>query len=557
MTRKRLTSGLFEILAILSAASAVTFVFYREFFLSRLDAITGDPGDARLYIAVLEHWRAVLSGHASLASPNFFAPQTGVLGYSDCLFLYVPEFLTLRALGCDRYLAFQLTLIALRLIGFFALYFLLRRKLALAWFPALTGASLFSISHLYFYSAGHPQLAAIAFVPLLALLLFHYFESPARRAFSLWSASALLAFLFLTGYYIAFFFVLGCAVMLAAWLAMRLMERPARWADLLSHRPPHAIRDFGVAAAVFALAMVPFLYIYLPALRGTGGRSFPEIEAFIHSFREVCNVSPTNMIWGGLMARIYDAPMYRIGEVNRGFTPISVIVAAVTGCLSLRAWTNRRLRVSVLLIGVSCLTLYALSVSFFQWTLWWAVYAGVPGGSAIRVPNRVNHLIALGIAVLCAMALQALLDRAKHWRRFPRAAGVAASAVLACFLLLEQADTRPTALISRTAERRLFGAIPSPPSACRDFFLVNPRVGDPAVVGMVDAMLIAREKNLPTVDGYSGWTPPGWHLYNFEGDVAAKAEAYAEQRGIRQGLCQFDETANRWSVPPPGAGAVP
>ena len=64
MTRKRLTSGLFEVLAILSAASAVTFVFYREFFLSSLDAITGDPGDARLYIAVLEHWRAVLSGHA-------------------------------------------------------------------------------------------------------------------------------------------------------------------------------------------------------------------------------------------------------------------------------------------------------------------------------------------------------------------------------------------------------------------------------------------------------------------------------------------------------------
>lgn len=550
MTTKRFASGSFELLSVIVAASGSILFLYREFFLSRFDLITGDPGDARMYIALLEHWRAVFSGHAAFASPNFFAPQTGVLGYSDCLFLYVPEFLIFRLLGCDRYLAFEFTLIAVRLIGFFALYLLLRRKLRLDPFPSLAGACLFSISHIYYYSAGHPQLAAVAFVPVLALLLFHYFELPERRAWSLWSAAVLFGLLFFTGYYIAFFCALGCMTIFASWVILEMAGDRAGLSRMLRLRAPRLARDFGIALAVFGVALAPFLYVYLPVLRGTGGRVFAEIEGFVHSFREVFNVSDTNVVWGRLMARVYDWPMYRMGETNRGFTPVSVIVAIAIGCLSLRAWRNRRLRNCSLLTGVSCAVLYGLSVSFFTWIPWWFVYEFVPGAGAIRVPNRINQVIALGIAVLCAIALQCLTAWAQKFDSGLRAAAVAASVALAVFLLIEQADSSGQARISRAQEHRLFGQVPAPPSACRNFFLVNPRIPEPPVVGQVDAMLIAREKNLPTVDGYSGWRAPGWKLDSAGGDAAVKAEAYAEEHGVSAGLCQFDERANQWSLAP-------
>src|SRR6185312_11156647 len=119
------------LLAILAAAASVVCLYY-PFFFSRGNLVSGDLVDNRLYIVLLEHWRAVFSGHAAMTSPNFFAPYPGALGLSESLFLYTPFYLAFSFLGGDPALSFQLTLIALRLIGFFAVLALLRRGLKLS-----------------------------------------------------------------------------------------------------------------------------------------------------------------------------------------------------------------------------------------------------------------------------------------------------------------------------------------------------------------------------------------------------------------------------------------
>jgi hypothetical protein len=60
---------------------------FRRWLFSGFDAAFGDDEDGYLALALIEHWRHVLSGAARWSDPIFFFPQHGTLGYTDT-FLY-------------------------------------------------------------------------------------------------------------------------------------------------------------------------------------------------------------------------------------------------------------------------------------------------------------------------------------------------------------------------------------------------------------------------------------------------------------------------------------
>ena len=125
-TRAPFAERWFPALSCVSGLLCVLLVF-RPFFLSHFDSILSDPGDGRLCITILEHWVKVFHGQVQVASPNFFFPERGVLGYSDTLFLDALPYATLRFLGLDRYLAFEATMMLVTAVGFASMLGLLRR----------------------------------------------------------------------------------------------------------------------------------------------------------------------------------------------------------------------------------------------------------------------------------------------------------------------------------------------------------------------------------------------------------------------------------------------
>ncbi len=547
MSRK--TSAI-RFLIILAIALSCILLVYRAFFLSGGNLIHGDVGDARLYIAILEHWRAVVMGRAAFASPNFFAPNAGVLGYSDGVFLYVPFYLLVRILGGDRYQAFELTLILIRLVGFFGMYLLLRRKIQLGMAAALMGSAMFSISSISCIAIGHPQLATIAFVPWLIFLAFDYFEMGPRSRWSLWTASVLLGLMLFTGYYIGFFSVLAGALFAAIWILRAGTEGVRRqWAE---RRKSLAI-DLGVAAVLFCISVLPFVMVYLPVQGMTGGRDFNEALGHIYSFRNLFNVSTTNLVWGRAVDAVYRARNFHTGEIGRGFAPVSVLFAALVAWFSIKSWRGKHTFPEdwAGFVGISCVVLYAISVSFFGWTFWRFVFDYVPGARAIRVPNRINHVIAAGIAILCAIGLHYLVEWVR--RRSPRGRALrgVAIAILAAFLLTEQVNTASWAYIDRREELVFFRRLPLPPPQCREFYAVDPRLVRLQFVGQIDAMLAAREWNLPTLNGYSGWTPPGWRFDSFDGAYLRRVSVYAVEHGMTSGICSLDMRLGRWAEASP------
>ena len=105
------------VLAVGAAVASIVCLYY-PFFFSGGNLVSGDLVDNRLYITILQHWQAVFAGRAPMASPNFFAPHPGGLALSESLFLFSPFYSLFSAFGADRPLAFQLTLFALRLMGY-------------------------------------------------------------------------------------------------------------------------------------------------------------------------------------------------------------------------------------------------------------------------------------------------------------------------------------------------------------------------------------------------------------------------------------------------------
>src|SRR5947209_1343025 len=113
------------------AAAAMAFVFamllaLRGPVLSAFDRGFGDRADAIIAIAVNEHWRNVLSGIEAWNRTLYFYPHADTLGYNDGYFLSGVIYSAWR-MGADPFLADTLTAVTWKVLGFVAVWWLVRR----------------------------------------------------------------------------------------------------------------------------------------------------------------------------------------------------------------------------------------------------------------------------------------------------------------------------------------------------------------------------------------------------------------------------------------------
>lgn len=536
-------------------------IFFRDFLDSHFNLIAGNLGDNRFIIAILEHWRAVAHGRASFASPNFFWPEKGVLGYSESFILFSLPYAAWRAAGFDIYVAFELTLILLKAVGFFAMLWLLRSLIRVSRLVALIGATLFTISNLYFISAGHAHLMTVVFVPLLACLACAAWRAYGRGRRGLGHACGvafglLLALVLFTSFYIGWFAIFASGTVIVNALLIRVLQTrdlsPLReWARVAGGRAP----VFATAVLVFAVAMIPFLITYLPALKQTGGRAFQEDLMYSARPTDLLNIGRENWMWGravdALMIRSGHGPMVP-GEQQRGWPPLTVALIAGGLLLGFRRKSDGGRagllrydqRFLAALLGLSFVIGWALSIKIGERSLWWLVFESVPGGPAIRVPARFNIVLNILVVILACLVLEELgKRRGRLWR--------IAYWVTPVLLIAEQINTDPDHLIRRDSEGVIFARVSRPPSTCRSFFLTYParRSEAPSFlsVNQIDAMLIARNYNIRTINGYSGWFPPGWNFLRFDKDYLSNVKRWAQSESVTLGLCGLDLRNGSWT----------
>jgi len=527
-------------------------VFFRGFLQSGFNMIAGDIGDARFNIAILEHLRAVMHGEAPFTSPNFFWPERGVLGYSDSLFLMGLPYTIARSAGLDHYLAFETAFVVFKAIGFFSMLWFLRTA-GVSRPVALIGSVLFTLSNLYFVSMGHAQLATVVFTPLIVALACSAWRehgaggTRAAYVYAIFCAT-LTALVLLTSFYIGWFTILAAACCAAIAALVQIIESRSVTPVSDWHREALARRWlFGIAALVFIVAMVPFLLTYVPTLKTTGGRTFAENLLYSGAPIDLLNVGPGNWLWGRALESILAHP-FATGERNLGWPPLILLLTIGGGVVCFIKLLGKdetdsgrhRKELLIAVFSASFLCLWTLSIHVGRWSLWWVVFKAVPGGSAIRVPARLN--IVLNVLLVFSACL--VLERLRH--RHDRVGRMIIPALTA-LLVAEQINIASTHAIDRAVENAILVRIKHPPVGCSSFLLTVPALPQPWFANQIDAMLVARAANLPTINGYSGWSPPDWNLMMFDNYYVDHAQRWALLKHVEQGLCGLDLRKGSWS----------
>ncbi len=531
-------------------------VFFWAQVTTGFDRLMGNDGDTRLIVYLNEHWFHVLRGSTAWRDPAMFYPIRGILGYSDTFFLWQPFYATFRIFGAEPFLAFQLTIVALSLLGFATFVALVRTAFGCTRVVAMVGALVFTFASSLETHAGSPQLFGMYFVPgivFIALIAWRQRNAHPARSAALGAGAGLLAgILLFSTYYVAWFSLLATGVAL---LVTFLLSPRAGWA-----RGRRAVttgwRVLLAGGVGFGVGLVPFLVTYLPVVHTVGARKYGTAMYFAPAVHDVVNLTTDNRVWGRLLESIWNLPSNAAYEVSYAVTPL--LLASVTlGALLLgwSAWSGRavldaRRRFTVAL----CLTPIILTILPIRtsagsvWVLVWHL----PGATAIRAADRLQVVSDLVAALaLVALAsdpwLRGALARCRPWVRV-------LAALLLVGVVVEQVSLPTTSSLHRTDEIATLAAVPPAPHGCTTFFVVDRPGRIPFYADLTEAMLISQRQGIPTLDGYSGETPPGWNLLLAPGqvrDLDSYAQVWANSHGILSGVCRLDLETDTWQGPYP------
>lgn len=523
-------------------------VAFRDAIASGFDLGFGDRADGLIEISILEHWRSVFAGADAWDRPIYFHPYPGTLGYNDGYFLSGLIYSGWRLLS-DPFLADTLTAATYKSIGYVATLWLVRGILRWNWGTAILIAALATISNNMFVQSGHAQIQTLALLPLVAsfAILAVRAGNERRRLALCWAALAAIVMgaWLLTAFYFAWFTIYFVVVLAAGWLAFAGGWRPGAWREMAKAH----WRSAAVFAGVFVIAALPFLWVYLPKASETGGHGF--IILYAVEPIDLLNVGEHNLLWGwmirGISAAIQATPppdgwldgATSGGEHISGFPLLTfaLICAAIWRTLRRREAPGFA-RVFALAIAIS----WVLTLRFGQQSLWAFVHDLVPGARGLRVVLRYQLFLVLPALLLVGSAFRD--DLARLWRHRPWLAGA-----IVAMLVVEQINLAQPTQLSREIQSAAFGAVPAPPKECDSFYVVaarrrEPRYGDPAHNSLyphnVDAMFLAEQWRVPTINGFSTFNPPDWNFAMPDAlNYDARVIAYAQQHKLQR-LCRLD-----------------
>lgn len=516
----------------------------------------GDWQDPYLLNFLLEHWYRSAQRLTDPVSPPMFFPAAGALGYSCSLILYAPFYFVVRPF-LHPFQAYGLTLFLLAQAGTACLYLVLRRWMRVRFLAALLLTAYFVTTEnlMNGFMFGWSQRATVFLIPIVMLVMLESRRmqpGPGRTALA-GTAGYLCVLVPANDFPTAYLALLVAAVALGpttATVAAAFMRRG--FVASPSSRAARLLLLLAVAAGVWTLALVltggistQFLGIRIssrhwlrPAVVTAVALAAFLLVDRLTLARAVVQRTRTwalpftvgLTIGAAVFLRIY-LPAYREHRAfpkelmmealvpaerllaYESWRPFVLVLAATT--LAWLPWSrvDRRTRLATLWFILAALLVVLIPLQFDGFSLWTTVFQVLPGASAVRDPKR----------MLDAFELTLVLGTGLLLARMPsRATRLCTMAVLATLVLSGWRTTtfrfaRPNDIFARWVE----SPIAIDPS-CRAFLMLpasraySSRPGAAWSVYGLDAMFIALRHRIPTLNGYSGWSPEGWAVANPE-----------------------------------------
>ncbi|WP_343529084.1 hypothetical protein [Sphingomonas sp.] len=551
-------SALLSDMSLFAITYAVAMlIVFRVPIASGFDLGFGERGDALIEMTILEHWRNVLHGVSPWHGGFYFHPYGGTLGYNDGYFLYGLSWSFWR-LFADPFHADTLNIWTFKTIGFVAAYALVARTLAWGRGAALLVALLWTIASNIHLQAVHAQLQSVALLPVAMMLAIGCVRAegegrPVAARVRAVMLAALMAAWLMTSYYMAWFTIFSACLFVLCWSVLGGHASPAALWRL-------ARRHGGTLAwggGAFVLMILPFLWLYLPKMRETGGEGYYEMLGYLVTPGvDMINVGAGNYLWGWLFRPLL-ALVHAVlpgdpalpgrvlgGEHEAGFPPIfcALVIAGAWRIVVRDRMGTQSPPVAWRAFALAMMLAWALTLQFWVVSPWNLVFWLVPGAKGMRVVSRYQLWLTLPFLLIAVAA----------WRE--RGAALARTrpgwaAAIVALLVAENLSAETPAQLSRSVQRSALDAIPAPPADCAVVYVVASRVGEPTYINEeldalyphnVDAMFLAEQWRVPTVNGFSTFNPPDWRFADpLAADYDARAMVYIRRHRLRH-VCRLD-----------------
>ena len=524
---------------------------FRNWLFDGFDGILGEAGDARIVIALLEHWYRVIAGNwGDWLNPPFFYPERGALGFTDAYLLYAVVYSPLRLAGIDPFTAFMLVMAVLSAIGFIGFMRLAIADLRMSAASAAVGAFLFVFANMMATKMMHVQCYCAMLLPVVVHLSATAYKAERKHTAIVAAAAAglLHALIFATAYLTGWFATLFVIVFLFIFAVLRGARATK---EAIAHMVTAKRHVLAAWIAGFAIGIVPFLIIYGPVWLQGQHRSFDEVRQHAPVSWDIINVGPHNWAWSWLLKRlgIVRRPDGAHDEVELGFTPGVAVVCVLTSILAVRSWRRATPNdadtrtVAIAALGLALAACWLVQLHWLGLQPWYAIWALVPGASAVRTTFRFQIVLNLVAALLVAWALDYI-----RYRWPGRFGAKAAAACVAGVLIVEQISRVPLTY-SRAEQLAWMQQVPTPPPHCRVFYLVPGAVPAGAAwwVTQSDVMLLAIRFGIPTVNGNSSVFPAHWRLQDPSApDYPEALRDWLTRNKLTDGLCGLRSNIGPW-----------
>lgn len=457
--------------------------------------VPGDLGDARFNSVILEHFFRWLQGSAkSLWSPDFFYPYHDALAFSDNHFGTAWIYALARFAGLSRELAFDTWFCAGFLLSYFCCAYA-ARKFGFSWLASAVAAFVFAFSPPILAQELHAQLIYRYAIPLAMLNLWQILQF--RRLDRLSWLAIWVAVQFFCSIYLGLFTVmLASAVIFSSIYVKNFSLAQSTW--IPTGRPSPSQIFTSVVAILTWVGLVLMLGKYHSVAKEYGfHRDVGEISSMLPRIGSYFIADNFKLdAWVGHF--VTHVPMRHEHQM---FFGLGASLLAIIGLLTARKSPRWHQPARILTLALLVLVLVTLSVGHFS--LYRAIML-LPGFNSIRAVTRICLVMLLPVAGLGAMGIEALAGYVRNRLILTLTVAALLSAELLSYapyhVPIEQWEARLTSL----RDGSKFSPNEQTPIL---FALSNPNTPWPNLITELDAMMLAQDMNVPTVNGYSGNLP--------------------------------------------------
>lgn len=556
-----------KILGFLGFGAFVVFIelmFFRNIIGN--DNLIGNNGDARYIDLILEHYYGFLNGRENFTDLICFYPVKNTISYSDMLLALAIPFCIFRFMGMSMFMANKLGLILIHTIGTISTVSFLNKKLKFNPFATAIGTIVFCYANSLSVKSWHNQMFAVCLVPVILILLWNFFEninkSTKIRVFSGFGAITMLALIFYTSFYNAYYFLIYAIFLITVYMITLSVKKVPIF------KPIGAFFKFHIIEVIFYVLygigiMIPFLIIYLPTLQSSGGWDWEPVQSMLPTWRDFFNVSPFNIVYGAFMeGNFFKLEGFYAGELRTGFPLITFFLFVVASIWLYFKYGKKKYSkkntsfekssyIELLFfagaIAVFCCFLIMLKVHGYS--IWYIIYKYLPGASGLRAVSRFNMFLTLPVAIISAFFADKMIPLLK----LPKIKKIVMLVGICGWLILENTlSVGVRSLWTISEASKITQTASAPPADCQVMYIIDS--GDKKQFNndkdyQLAAWEIANKYNIVTINGHSGQFPSDWSYkmspYHSEEEYYKSIDEWISNYQISD-VYAYDINTNTW-----------